>query len=196
MNRRVLLNALGLSVCGATLSVMAHANSQDAEDMTSQDLARLVAEAAKAAAEDLSRTFGKNELLGFALCTDDDVRTLYHVACTRQWARERRDPGIGYLYTEWTQTAKADPFRSLSQEIDRRASIEHPTDTEWEVARDERFEALTLGLLECRGAGVFDAATFLCVGSTAPSKHMKQLAIRAVERLNSAELAQNARKTW
>jgi hypothetical protein len=164
--------------------------------MTSQELSRLVTEAIRTAATDLGGAFGKSELFGFALCTDDDVRTLYHVACTKHWVKDRGDPDTGYLYTEWTQGAKSDSFESLSQEVGRLADIRYPTDAEWARARDERFEALARSLLECRRDEVFEATMFLCVGSTDPSKHMKQLAIDAVERLNSAETAQQAKEAW
>lgn len=43
-------------------------------------------------------------LFGFALCTDDGLSTLYHVACTREWVHEKelRYPSVGCVYVEWT----------------------------------------------------------------------------------------------
>lgn len=204
MNRRMMVSAFGFSICGAVLPAYCQPPSEEiarnkksgTTKMNSQELTRLVTAATRAAAADLVGQYGRNALLGFALCTDDDVRTLYHVACTKQWAKDNGDPDVGYLYTEWTLSAKSGAFKSLGHEMDSLADIKYPTDAEWENARDERFEALARGLLECRQDGVFDATTFLCVGSTDPSSHMKQLAVHAVERLNPAEIAEKAKRAW
>jgi hypothetical protein len=150
-----------------------------------------VALAVRQAVSELLGTESKEELFGFALCTDDDLRTVYHVACTRSWVRERDGgyPGNGFIYVEWEDSASESLFQKISDRFSKLADERYPSDATWSDARDRRFEALVLALLDCRKDGLFAEDTLLCVGSTDPSEYLEALAMHAVERLNSPVIA-------
>jgi Domain of unknown function (DUF4303) len=131
------------------------------------------------------------ELSGFALCTDDDVRTLYHVACTRDWVRENEIdyPEIGFIYVEWTHSADDEPFDAISRQFASLADADYANDADWAAARDQRFNLLVAALRHCREVGAFAPDTLLCAGSTDPSEHLEALAMIGVEAVNTAEIA-------
>lgn len=132
-----------------------------------------------------------SELFGFALCTDDDVRTLYHLACTRDWVRENAAdyPEIGFIYVEWTDSAGDAPFDAIGRQFARLADENYASDTDWAAARDHRFNLLVSALRDCREADVFTPDTLLCAGSTDPSEHLEALAMSGVEAVNTADVA-------
>ena len=150
------------------------------------ELRRSTSAAIREAVADMLTEFGEDKLSAFALCTDDDVMTLFSAACTHNWVSEREDnyDAIGYIYTEWDQNSGDTHFRSISKAVAAMASDESGGD-----ARDRRFEAFVLALKECRDEGLFDDDVLLCCGSTDPSDHMEKLAMNAVDRLNRADVA-------
>jgi hypothetical protein len=156
-----------------------------------KEFGTLIAAAVRQAKTELRDQQGIEDLFGFALCTDDDVRTLYHVACTPQWVREKESgyPGIGFIYVEWEHSADDTLFAGLSAKAASLADQKYPSSAEWATERDRRFETLVLALQECRDGRVFAEDTFLCVGSTDPSDHLEALAMNAVDRLNSPKVA-------
>lgn len=129
----------------------------------------------------------QSRLFGFALCTDNDVRTLYHVACRVDWVREKEAsyPDIGFIYVEWPESASEEPFNTISSQLANLADQTSSDDEAWAAARDRRFDALVLAMQDCRSACTFDSETLLCVGSTDPSSHLEGLAMQAVEKLNT-----------
>jgi hypothetical protein len=150
-----------------------------------------VAIAVRHAVSELRKDDPKEELFGFALCTDDDLRSVYHVACTRSWVRERDAgyPGIGFIYIEWEDSASDSLLQKVSDRFSELADERHLDDAAWADARDKRFEALVLALADCRKEGLFATDTLLCVGSTDPSEHLEALAMHAADRLNSRGIA-------
>jgi hypothetical protein len=151
-----------------------------------QHIREATAKAVQQAAHVLRDRDPEGRLFGFALCTDDDVRTLYHIACMRDWvrAKEASYPDIGYIYVEWPDSAPEGPFNTISKQLARLADHNDSSAEHRAAARDRRFEALVLALEDCRNSGTFDPETLLCVGSTDPSDHLEALAMRAVEKLN------------
>lgn len=149
------------------------------------------ATAIKQVCHELKKHYPIEELFGFALCTDDDLRTLFHVVCTRQWVREREAgyPGIGFIYVEWQDSASDHLFEQLSRRFAALADKSYRSDAESADARDQRFEALVHALGTCREENLFAENTLLCVGSTDPSEHLEALAMRAVDRLNTRQIA-------
>lgn len=133
----------------------------------------------------------KSGLFGFALCTDDDVRTLYHIACTRDWVRENEVdyPDIGFIYVEWTHSVGNAPFDAISRQVSALADANYASDADWAVARDRRFNLLVSALRDCREAGAFTPDTLLCAGSTDPSEHLEALAMNGVDAINAADIA-------
>jgi hypothetical protein len=160
---------------------------KDPTEQTRSDAALAVRQAVR----ELLGGRAKEELFGFALCTDDDLRTVYHVACTRSWVGERDSgyPGIGFIYVEWEDSADDSLLEKVSVRFAQLADERYRSDAAWADARDTRFEALVLALMDCRKDGLFAEDTLLCVGSTDPSEHLEALAMRAVERLNSPPIA-------
>ena len=156
-----------------------------------EQLRSMVAEAVRTAATELSQTLGDDTLWGFALCTHDEVRSFYHVACTAAWVHEREAdyPGIGSIYVEWSQAANEALFDRANTALASLADQAESNESAWAGARDQRFEALVLALNDCRDGGVFAQDTLLCAGSTDPSDHLESLAMRAVDRLNPPTLA-------
>jgi hypothetical protein len=142
----------------------------------------------QAAAELRSHT---SELFGFALCTDDDVRTLYHAACTRDWVREKEVgyPDIGFICVEWTNSATNAPFDAISRQFAKLADETYASDTDWAAARDQRFDLLVSALRDCREAGAFIPETLLCAVSTDPSDHLEALAMKGVDVVNATVIA-------
>ena len=155
------------------------------------EIREATANAVQHAAQVLRERNPQTRFFGFALCTDDDVRTLYHVACTVNWVREKEVsyPDIGFIYVEWTDSTADEPFNTISRQLASLADQTHYSDEDWAAARDGRFDALVLALLDCRNSGTFDERTLLCVGSTDPSEHLELLAMHAVDKLNSPEVA-------
>jgi hypothetical protein len=149
------------------------------------------AKAVRRAAKSLHKRNSGGGLFGFALCTDDEVRTLYHVACTVGWVREKEPsyPDIGFVYVEWPDSAPDGPFKKIAQELAELDDAAYSSDQEREAARDRRFNALVLALQDCRNEGLFDQNTLLCAGSTDPSDHLESLAMHAVDALNIKSVA-------
>ena len=150
------------------------------------DLRTITAEAIRKAVADMNTAYGDDKLHGFALCTDDDVMTLFPAACTRSWVAERSDDyeEIGSIYTEWLQDSGDAHFEQVSQMVSEMAD-----EDDSEAGCNRRFESFVLALEDCRTEGLFEQETLLCCGSTDPSGEMEMLAMRAVERLNTAENA-------
>ncbi len=159
--------------------------------MSYTEIRSSTATAVRQAKAEIDRRSGNSPLFGFALCTDDDVSTLYHVACTTGWVDENKEgyPDIGYIYVDWAESGDDAPFDRISTTLARLYEQDHGSDAAWASARDRRFEALVLALADCRQAGAFDDGTLLCVGSTDPSDHLEALAMNAVDRLNAPEIA-------
>jgi hypothetical protein len=143
-----------------------------------------VAKAVRQAVSELRKDGPQEELFGFALCTDDDLRTVHHVSCT-----DGGYPGIGFIYVEWEDSASDSLFQKISDRFSKLADDRYLSDAAWADARDRRFEALVLGLADCRKEGRFADDTLLCVGSTDPSDHLEALAMHAAERLNTPRIA-------
>ncbi len=143
-------------------------------------------DAIRKAVAEMTAELGTDRIHGFALCTDDDVMTLYPAACSKNWVAERETDyeAIGYIYTEWDQNAGDSHFGTISKAVARMAESDGGGS-----ARDKRFESFVLALQDCRDEGLFDPETLLCCGSTDPSDHLEMLAMRAVDRLNTAAVA-------
>jgi hypothetical protein len=156
-----------------------------------EDLRSLTAAEVRQAVQILRSNAETANLFGFALCTDDDVSGLYHIACTREWVREKEQKykNIGFIYVEWKQHAGHSLFDPISKRLSALEDQPWDNDEAYEAARDERFQALVLALKDCRESGVFDPGTLLCVGSTDPCGYMASLAMQAVDLLNTKPIA-------
>ncbi|TWT79509.1 hypothetical protein CA13_09120 [Planctomycetes bacterium CA13] len=145
------------------------------------DLRRATADAIRKACADMAREFGSDPIHGFALCTDDNVMTVYSTACTKSWVAEREPDysGIGSIYAEWVQNAGDHHFDPISKAVAALAESDKST-------IKQRFDCLKLALEDCRNEGLFDPNTILLCGST---DGVGEMEMEAVDRLNSTEIA-------
>lgn len=151
------------------------------------------AEAIRNAARAAFVSIGRESLHGFALCTDDDVRTLYHIYAARDWVKAREDeyPEIGLISVEWMQSSDETEFDRLSDRLAAWMDAETPsTDADLDRYRMIRFRALFQALKECRDEGLFAEQTLLCVGSTDPGALMVDLSLAAAPLLNTSANAE------
>src|SRR5689334_4768842 len=82
-------------------------------------------------------------LSGFALCTDDDLSTLYHVASTREFVMRRSDIGdIDLVPTEWEYNDGDEAFSQVGRILASRYEAAR-TQTEFDRHVDSAFEDLT-----------------------------------------------------
>ncbi|GAB3357524.1 DUF4303 domain-containing protein [Lysobacter tyrosinilyticus] len=158
-----------------------------------EDIRRATAQAIRQSVATLK---AHGPLFGFALGTDDDLRTLFHVSCSVGWVEksELDYADIGYIFVEWLDSAHDDLFSPISSHLATLADQTYTSDEAWAAARDFRFHALFLALRDCREAGIFDEQTFLTVGSTDPSDHLQSLEMRAVESLNTPNVVRGYAK--
>lgn len=170
-----------------------------AKTYISDELVSTITQAIVNCAAILFEKHSPEQIFGFALGTDDDVCSVYAVACTRRWvqALDAEDTEFAFNFVEWETEIDNEALYSISQIFTSGASADYgdPLSTpfvnslRWATARDARFKAMVNALLACRAGSVFNEDTFLCVGSTDPSEHMQQLERTAVERLNPPEIA-------
>lgn len=146
-------------------------------------------EAIRQAAAEAYQTITKDELFGFAICTDDDVDSVYHVYATREWvqSREADYPEIGFISVEWTQASEDTLFLPLSTVFRNWASTD---DQNYDVDGSRRFGVLVDAMMTCRREGLFDPRTLLTVSSTDPDALMEKLACDAGRLLNNEAVAE------
>ena len=139
------------------------------------------------------KTIDKKSLFGFAICTDNELGSVFHVYATREWVSEREAeyPEIGFISVEWEQGFDDDPFLALSSVFRKFAdSAYHLPDREYENNRIVRFRVLVEAMRVCRDEGLFDANTLLSVDSTDPDDLMTKLACEAARHLNIPAIAE------
>ena len=136
----------------------------------------------------LDKQFGEDKLFGFALATDDDVMSLYHVVCTRSWVQEKSKDykDIGYISVEWEQSGDDRLFNPVNELL---SSHYDKHEEDFFKYRDMRFTSLVQALKDCRDESIFDEDTLLSVGSTDPSPDLEALEMRAVDLLNKKNVA-------
>jgi len=146
--------------------------------------------------EELDEKYKGDKLFGYALCTDDAVMTIYHVACTDSWVKdkEKEYKDIGYISVEWEQSGDDSHFDKAYDEIFQDYENSGHEDGSFEINRDMRFEAMVQALKQCKEEAIFDEDTHLNVGSTDPSEHSELLQMRGIDKLNSPKLANELAK--
>lgn len=160
------------------------------------EVVELVRAGAVEAIDALRAAHPNDPLVGFALCTDDDVITLYHVGCTRSFAGSHHDvPDVGFAPTEWTQDAGVKPvaFDAVCQHLDARPMP--PGSKFWGPELEQDFEAMVAGLARARADASLDQEVFVWVTSTDPGPAMVELAEKALPRLNSPAVVRRRRES-
>jgi hypothetical protein len=150
---------------------------------------KLVIEEITKAALQLEQDFGLENIHGFALGTDDEVRTLFHSACTKEWVAQQQKAqeyeGIGYIFVEWSQSADEILFLDIGHLFAQETDADYASTAEWANARDKRFLALFDALLDIRQKNIFNKDTFLSAGSTDPCQHMEDIEVNETIKLNT-----------
>lgn len=149
-------------------------------------------DAIRQAVSEAYRSHAREDLVGFGLCSHDDVDTVFHVYATREWVQEREAdyPEIGLISVEWTQASDDAPFLSVSKIFqDWSSSDKRVPSPDYDRDRTVRFRALVEAMKVCRAEGLFDAGTLLSVSSTDPDDLMVALTCEAAPLLNTQELA-------
>lgn len=138
-----------------------------------------VEEAATAALAAITAEHPGERLLGFALCTDDDMWTLYAAATTLE---ALANPGERFMPVDW-------PYEQ-SVQFDRAAALlkNRPAGSDYRVY----FQSLTKALSRMRAKAMFDPDTFLIALSTDPGARQRRLAREALLELNSQAIAEAA----
>lgn len=136
------------------------------------------------ALSEIASAFPGDELVGFALLTDDDLSGVFHAACTAQFAKSSEEDGIQFMPNDWNQGSKREPpglvqaeqYLQAQQALGKR---HHP------IADD--FRAMVAGVAAARVEASVDDGVFFTVGSTDPSDPMERLEEEALVRLNSQQ---------
>jgi hypothetical protein len=135
-------------------------------------LAEAVADGARRALTAIVAGRPAERLAGFALCTDDDLRSLSAAGCTKEFLAER-DPSWLFQPTEWPEDVPdhfGDAWRILSEQTDRTRA----------------FESLVAALMRLRREGLVADDVFLVVCGTDPGELLTRLEEVAVRQLNPA----------
>lgn len=126
------------------------------------------------------------KLLGYALCTDDEVCGVYDAACTEKQFPGLESPEARDLPVEWTEVPWPDELKAASRLLQKRAQLDGQGDSHTQI--DRAFDCLVAAMLKARSLGLFDGGVFLTVCSTDPCKEMESAADAATRRLNPPEL--------
>jgi hypothetical protein len=132
------------------------------------------------------------DLIGYALVTDDDLGSLGYFACTEKFLESQTESNARFEPVEWVYNNGVEALDDARAMLF--ADLDAATTPERFMAHvDESFQALVSALQELRAARTFPDEVFLTVISTDPSEHLEQLENRAVQVLNSDELYQRWR---
>lgn len=163
--------------------------------LRSQILENLVRDGALEALAALQSDSKSDVLMAFALCTDDDVSTLFHVGCTKSFYESCGMADVEFLPTEWIQTgdcqpAALDAANALLQERARGDDVRES----WQAIRDQDFSALVRGLAAARLISAVDPNVFLSVISTDPGPHILAAETAGILQLNPLKVVRRWRE--
>lgn len=139
-------------------------------------------------------TGAKHELAGYALCTDDELRSLFVARIPAHPSPNELDDDTLYSPMDWPDLLYDGPTTEPSTHLQRLAdSTTSPTHVE------DAFEALVAALEHAKRTGLFSESTYLTVLSTDPSEHLEALSEAAEIRLNSRSIVEGRQsflKRW
>ena len=131
----------------------------------------------------LAPSIENGDLAGFAIGTDDDVGSLFAVACTRKWLSANGED-VKFQFNEWEEYVPEETFNTVSRILfDLSTSNFIPT-KRWPEFRDRLFGIIVEELAMARLDHRVRDDVFMCVGSTDPSDHLLDLELSAVRQLN------------
>ena len=146
-------------------------------------LARFRENLTAAVRDSIANMASRTRLCGAALCTDDDLRTVYVVACSTDDCTSADDPDFRFLPVEWELKPEDDDrLLELSTEMSKLEGF-----ADLFARRDVLFGVLISALGSLRVESIVSGEVLLLVTSTDPGKQLTQLAKSAIERLNTRE---------
>ncbi len=158
-------------------------------------LKNLVKSASRETFINLQHRYRDEGLNGFALCTDDSVMTIYHMASTEKWSDNHAE--FRYSPVEWRLTDNDRLFDPAYELIMARVERQYDEQYEdkFEQLVDLTFNSFVTALYELKQEGVIPDTVFLTVMSTDPGDHMLELESAANKLLNNSEQFANW-KAW
>lgn len=127
-------------------------------------------------------------LTGYALCTDDCLCTVFHVALTHETTTVEN----AFAPNEWT-FGEGDAHLADAQAAIVASYERHGGDDEFAAHVERCFDSLVEALVRARAAGHFAHDVFLEVLSTDPSPDLRSMSEAASLRLNPPEVVRRWR---
>ena len=126
-------------------------------------------------------------LCGYALLTDDNLRTIGYAACTEEQVASCGVRNARFEPVEWTYCEGAEAFDEVRELLVASAdAAKGPEEQATHVG--EAFGTLVEALRQARLEGALGEDVFLTVISTDPNERLLGLEAAAVEALNSKQL--------
>jgi hypothetical protein len=121
-----------------------------------------------------------SSIAGVALCTDDELGTLYCMMVTQEELEEGDDPDLLFNPVDWPCREDLELFAKANERL--REGLAESDDLLPHV--DESFDALVVAMELFRRADAVPRAAYLSVLSTDPNDYLLELEGRSVKRLN------------
>ncbi len=133
---------------------------------------------------DIAQEVSHAEIEGYAICTDDDLITIFGVATTRDFASSV-DSSLRYGAVEWPYGYKSNAFDEARLELARRYEVVGSESFPRHV--EESFEMIVEALSRVRASGILAKDCLLYACSTDPGPHLEIMEMKSLWRLNSPE---------
>lgn len=158
---------------------------------TKSPLSELVFDGLVRARDAFLRLNPAGDVAGVALCTDDELGTIYCMMVTVAQVQGSSDPDLLFTPVDWPCDEGLEPFaeanekmRDAVEDLYARFPDEGTGEQEFLQHIETTFETLVSVLKKARASGLFPAGAFVSVLSTDPSEHLLQLWSDSVAVLN------------
>lgn len=150
--------------------------------MDYQELRRLVAMGIVASVREIAPSLGDEPLGGYALCVDDSLRSLFHMATSADLLF-REGSELRFVPVDWDCEDGSGAFDAANAALEELADEASDYPAHIRLA----FASLVDALDDVRKSGLFAPGVTLLVTSTDPGETTLRLAEEAVLKLNDAE---------
>jgi len=126
-------------------------------------------------------------LSGYALCTDDSLSTLSHIACTHEFIDAHRAafPDVDVIAVAWEYAEGSDAFDGARALLTEKYAAVAGNEELFERHVSEVFGALLIVLRRARDEGLFQDDVLVYATSTDPGPALEELALNGVIALNT-----------
>jgi hypothetical protein len=152
--------------------------------MDLSELKECVEHGLEASVSGIARAYPGERMIGFALGTDDDLRTLFSVACTAESAARSSEYDVRYVFTDWDRALDDDPMALASR-------LMAQTDFGY---REAVWALLIESVATARARGLLADDVFVTVGSTDPGPELEKRERAAIVRLNPPHVVRSYRQ--